>query len=139
MGLYYSIDERVSFVDDNGYSVQDIQLIVDKYLELIDRSKFFVILVGLKQDLEDDGDRSVQTSEAVELAQKWGYPFIEVSAKSGKNISDLLRVIAMVYMHKYEQIDGDLEEAMLFDETKQVQKKKIREDDEYEEYKQEQN
>ena len=135
--LYYSIDERVSFLDDNGYSVQDIKLIVDKYLELVDRAKFFVILVGLKLDTENDGDRKVETSEAVKISKKWDCPFIEVSAKTGQNISDLLKLIAMVYMHKYDEIDGDLEEVMLFDETKALQKKKIREDDEYEEYKEE--
>ena len=44
--LYYDISNKTSFVDSNGYSIQDIKLYVEYYLKLIDSKKFLLVLVG---------------------------------------------------------------------------------------------
>ena len=133
--LYYSISNKSSFKDGNGFTIQDIKVLVEKYLNLIDAKKFLLILVGLKLDAEDDGDRVISTTEGENLAKKWGIPFIECSSKSGVNIQGLLDLICGIYTRRFEVIDGDLNEAAAFDEDKVTQKIIIKEDDEYDEYK----
>eukprot|EP00483_Globobulimina_turgida_P008291 UN08307 len=133
--LYYAIDERVSFVDSNGYSVQDIKTYVEYWMKLLDMKKFMLVLVANKLDVENDGDRVVTNIEGESLAKSWGnVPFIEVSAKSGENIKELLDIICNIYTRRFEEIDGDLAEAALFDEDKVNTKTIVKEDEDYEEY-----
>eukprot|EP01084_Bolivina_argentea_P218908 371379_1 len=133
--LYYAIDNDTSFEDSNGYSVQDIKQIVDQYLQLIDSSKFMLLLVGLKLDTENDDYREVSTTQGANVAEEWNVPFIEVSAKTGENIKELLDIICTIYTRAFDVIDGDLNEAAAFDEDKARTQTIVQEDEEYEEYK----
>jgi len=112
--LYYAVDDRVSFEDDDGFSVQDIKQMVDCYLRLIDADKFIVVLAALKADVDD---RTVTTSEGAKLAAKWGgIPFVELSAKTGEGVQAMTDILCSLYLEGAHLIDGDLIEAAEFDE-----------------------
>ena len=51
-----------------------------------------IIIVGNKSDLIDE--RQVSLDEAMELADKLGFPYVEASAKSGKNVIKIFELIA---------------------------------------------
>jgi len=51
-----------------------------------ENSNFPIVLVGNKKDLESE--RQVQLDEGKNLAEKWGVPFLETSAKSGENAAE---------------------------------------------------
>ena len=50
------------------------------------------VLIGNKCDLEED--RAVTTEEGQQLAEEYGVPFFETSAKAGINIAELFFTIA---------------------------------------------
>lgn len=56
-----------------------------------------LILVGNKVDL----DREVQTAEGEALAAKLGLTYIETSAKTGENINEAFRMLALQMIKKY--------------------------------------
>jgi len=58
-----------------------------------------LILVGNKIDLEDQ--RQVSHEEGEELAKKLSLPYIETSAKTGENINDAFRMLALQLIKKY--------------------------------------
>eukprot|EP00483_Globobulimina_turgida_P001150 UN01152 len=131
--LYYSITNKLSFEDDidNGYSVQNIKEYVEYYLNLIDHKKFITILIGLQSDAKNK--RQISVTQGENLAKKWGnIPFIEVSAKTNKNVEKLLKMMCQIYTNEYGLIDGDLNEAAAFDEDKALEKSIIKENDDYE-------
>ena len=49
----------------------------------------YMILVGNKIDLENEGKRQVETAEGQELAEKYEIKFYETSAKVGTNVDDV--------------------------------------------------
>ena len=51
------------------------------------RDRVPMLLVGNKVDLA--GQREVHTSEGAGLAQLWGCPFLEASAKQTKNVNEV--------------------------------------------------
>eukprot|EP01083_Nonionella_stella_P161838 530544_1 len=75
--MIYSITSRRSF-DELHHTYRSICRVLDD-----NEAKPAVILVGNKCDLEES--RQVPTSEGQELADKWGVPFIETSAKDSIN------------------------------------------------------
>jgi small GTP-binding protein len=58
-----------------------------------------LILVGNKIDLEEK--REVNFQEGENLAQKLGLSYIETSAKTGENIEDAFRMLALQIIQKY--------------------------------------
>jgi small GTP-binding protein len=58
-----------------------------------------LILVGNKIDLTND--RKVNTEEGEELAQKLKLSYIETSAKTGENIEDAFKMLALQLIQKY--------------------------------------
>merc|ERR1712129_117281 len=92
--LYYAIDDRESFDESDGYSIQDIKYLVDHFMQSLDAKKFSFILVGNKLDCADDGDRKVKLLDGKNLSKEWNdMPFVEVSALNGTNCRQLLDLI----------------------------------------------
>ena len=58
-----------------------------------------LILVGNKIDLKDE--REVKLQEGNELAEKLGLSYIETSAKTGENINDAFKMLALLMIKKY--------------------------------------
>ncbi|MFW9900023.1 MAG: GTP-binding protein [Candidatus Thorarchaeota archaeon] len=58
-----------------------------------------LILVGNKIDLEDE--RVVSTEEGENIAQKLNLSYIETSAKTGENINDAFKMLALLMIKQY--------------------------------------
>jgi small GTP-binding protein len=58
-----------------------------------------LILVGNKIDLKDN--RKVSNKEGSKLADKLGLSYIETSAKTGENINDAFKMLALLMIKKY--------------------------------------
>ncbi|KAI5938399.1 Ras-related protein Rap-2c [Manis javanica] len=69
----------------NQQSFQDIKPMRDQIVRVKRYEKVPLILVGNKVDLEPE--REVMSSEGRALAQEWGCPFMETSAKIKKNLN----------------------------------------------------
>jgi GTPase KRas protein len=69
--LVYSITSRKTF--------EEVQHYREKVLRAKDVDRVPMILIGNKADLEDE--REVQQSDGRALAEEWGVPFMETSAK----------------------------------------------------------
>jgi GTPase KRas len=64
-----------------------------------------LILIGSKCDLESS--REVSSVEGQELAQKWGCPFFETSAKTEANVQEVFtELVRIVKASKNENVDG---------------------------------
>ena len=85
--LVYSITSRQSF--------DEIRVFEQQILRVKDKDNFPMIMVGNKCDLESE--RQVSSEEGYRLAQSFGCPFIETSAKARTNVDksfyDLVREI----------------------------------------------
>lgn len=84
IALTYDISDPESF-----HNIQVWKNEVEKYGNEYNR----LILVGTKADLNDT-ERKVSYEEGLELAQKLGIPFIEVSAKTGANVDEAFFMLA---------------------------------------------
>jgi len=67
-----------------------------------------VVLCGNKIDLADK--RQVETSEGQKLAETYGWPFIETSAKTGENVEEAFFTIFRAYGHHHNDNDGEHKE-----------------------------
>eukprot|EP00324_Dicrateria_rotunda_P005783 CAMPEP_0206155770 /NCGR_PEP_ID=MMETSP1474-20131121/2377_1 /ASSEMBLY_ACC=CAM_ASM_001110 /TAXON_ID=97495 /ORGANISM="Imantonia sp., Strain RCC918" /LENGTH=198 /DNA_ID=CAMNT_0053554539 /DNA_START=38 /DNA_END=634 /DNA_ORIENTATION=- len=76
--LVYSVTAKRSF--------ETIGEIKDKILESKESEKFPMVLCGNKCDLEKE--RKVTPEEGKQLAESWGIPFFETSAKARINIEE---------------------------------------------------
>lgn len=76
------------------------------YKELKDNSPsdLFLILVGNKNDLEIS--REISRTEAEQLAQELGLSYIETSAKTGENINDAFRMLAMQLINRFVEFEA---------------------------------
>ncbi|XP_072519368.1 ras-related protein Rap-2c [Salminus brasiliensis] len=75
----------------NQQSFQDIRPMRDQIVRVKRFEKVPLILVGNKVDLESE--REVAGSDGQALAQEWGCPFIETSAKSKTMVDELFAEI----------------------------------------------
>ncbi|XP_044540228.1 ras-related protein Rap-2c isoform X2 [Gracilinanus agilis] len=75
----------------NQQSFQDIKPMRDQIVRVKRYEKVPLILVGNKVDLESE--REVLTAEGRALAQEWGCPFMETSAKSKTMVDELFAEI----------------------------------------------
>ena len=81
------------------------------YKEIIENAPrgMFLILVGNKCDLEDQ--RMVSTAEGEDLARELGLAYMETSAKTGENVNDAFKMLAIQMIKRFvdpeelEQID----------------------------------
>jgi len=79
--ILYSITQRTSFDEVEGFRRQIFQV------KDVDASEAPpIVLVGNKADLTKD--RDVSTQEGQHLAQQWGCPFFEASAKTRSNVDE---------------------------------------------------
>nr|AVV26995.1 Rheb [Colponema vietnamica] len=81
--LLYSVDNRQSF--------EMVKIINEKLLNLIGTDRVPRVLVGNKIDLDDE--RKVSQEEARALADSWGCPFVECSAKINHNIGKIFSLL----------------------------------------------
>jgi len=85
--LIYSITSRLSF--------EEISSLREQIQRVKDVDRFPLILIGNKCDLNDE--RQVTTEEGQNLAQSFGCPFLETSAKTPINVDlafqDIIREI----------------------------------------------
>ncbi|XP_010082750.1 PREDICTED: ras-related protein Rap-2c-like [Pterocles gutturalis] len=72
-------------------AVQDIKPMRDQIVRVKRYEKVPLILVGNKVDLESE--REVLSAEGRALAQEWGCPFMETSAKSKTMVDELFAEI----------------------------------------------
>ncbi|XP_064615083.1 ras-related protein Rap-2c-like [Liolophura sinensis] len=77
--IVYSITSLQTF--------QDIKTMREQIIRVKGEEKIPMLLVGNKSDLEHQ--REVPTTEASSLAQQWGCPFLEASAKNTQNVNEV--------------------------------------------------
>jgi len=78
----YAIDDRGTFNEIQSYYGEILRVKQDLLPMQIP-----MVLVGLKSDMKDE--RDVHPKEGMSLAAKLGIPFLEASAKKGKDERDL--------------------------------------------------
>jgi len=84
--LVFDLTKRATFTAVEGW-VKDVEKNTDK--------KVAKILVGNKADMAaDGGKRAVTQAEAQKLADSYGMPYVETSAKSGTNVEDAFEQLA---------------------------------------------
>eukprot|EP01097_Dermamoeba_algensis_P004548 TRINITY_DN2954_c0_g1_i2.p1 TRINITY_DN2954_c0_g1~~TRINITY_DN2954_c0_g1_i2.p1 ORF type:complete len:191 (+),score=44.72 TRINITY_DN2954_c0_g1_i2:251-823(+) len=74
----YSITSRISF--------EQVSNFFKEILRAKERDKVPLVLVGNKKDMEES--RQVNPNEGKELAEKFGAPFFEASAKTRENVEE---------------------------------------------------
>jgi len=92
--LVYSITSRTS--------LNRVKEIRNKIAWTKDSEDVAIILVGNKSDLVKE--RQVPTQEGKELAQEFGCPFLETSAKTGENVAECMRLL-FLEIGKYATAD----------------------------------
>jgi Ras family protein len=93
----YSIVSRRSF--------DMVGTIRDKLLNAVGTEDIPHVLVGNKSDLVHE--REVQREEGQALAEEWGVPFIECSAKYNMNIEEIFQRLIAHTEARSEGGDGD--------------------------------
>jgi GTPase KRas protein len=76
--MAYSITDRTTF--------DEVKVLREQVLRVKDADKVPMILVATKKDLETQ--RKVSTEEGQQLAEEWGVPFLETSARTRENIEE---------------------------------------------------
>lgn len=91
-----------------------------------DIDNLFIFLVGNKSDLEEN--REVSVEEANEFAKNKKLPYLEVSAKSGKNVKEVFEKTikgAMIkLMNKKEENNNELIQYLFIDKEEKTVKNK---------------
>ena len=93
MILIYSIDNRISFEN-----------IINQWINLINKfmdiSKFQIILVGNKKDLNDE--RIVSEEEGRKVAENYNFKFFETSAITGENVNETFQKLFEIIVKKFK-------------------------------------
>jgi len=91
-----------SIVDPNSF--EHIKVIYRKIIRVHeDGEKVPIVLVGNKSDLIE-GEETVQTNEASNLANSWGCKFFETSARNRQNVNECFLELAHdVIVRRYNQ------------------------------------
>ena len=92
--LVYSVTDQQSFLNIQNW-IKQIQINVS--------NQMCQILVGNKCDCDED-DREVSYEEGKKLADSFGIPFFETSAKKNTNVSDCFKAIAQIVMDSFGDI-----------------------------------
>ncbi|MFX1236179.1 MAG: Rab family GTPase [Promethearchaeota archaeon] len=92
--IVYDVSSRESFDNVKKIWYEDV-----KKVELTDS---VIVLVGNKMDLEE---RQVTYAEGEALANELGMDYIETSAKSGENVEDAHRLIALKLVEKFVEME----------------------------------
>lgn len=97
----YSIFSQQHAIGVHGYllvysishknSLELIKILNDKILNACGTDNIPRVLVGNKADLIQE--RKILTDDVKQLANEWGVPFIECSAKHNENISEAFRLL----------------------------------------------
>jgi len=95
--LMYSIVSRRSF--------DMVSTIRDKLLNAVGTEDIPHVLVGNKNDLVHE--REVAAEEGQRLADEWGVPFIESSAKYNTNVEEVFRKLIATCETRSEGVDGE--------------------------------
>lgn len=92
--LVFDLTRRDTFVNINSW-----------YKEIIENSPkgMFLILVGNKCDLVDQ--RVVSTEEGENLAQELGLTYLETSARSGENVNDAFKMLAIQMIKRFVELE----------------------------------
>ncbi len=92
--IVFDVTSRESFENVKNVWYEDV-----KKVELTDA---VIVLVGNKIDLEE---REISYSEGESLALELGMDYIETSAKSGENVEDAHRLIALKLVEKFVEME----------------------------------
>ncbi|KAK6539765.1 Ras GTPase [Orbilia ellipsospora] len=95
--LVYSITSRTSF--------EEISQFQSQILRVKDKDFFPLVVVGNKCDLETD--RQVSTQEGRSLAESFGCPFMETSAKARINVDECFYELVREIRKYNKNPDGD--------------------------------
>jgi len=90
----------------NHQTFQDIKPMRDQIVRVKGTERVPILLVGNKIDLE--GQREVPTVEGMALAQIWGCPFVEASAKNRMNVNEVFAEIVREMNMKPETKDREI-------------------------------
>jgi small GTP-binding protein len=108
--IVFDITNRTSFENvENWYRI----------LSEVASPNLVLLLVGNKVDLADS--RTVSLEEGVKMAEKFGVPYMETSAKTNENINDVFEWIALQIINK----NIDIVEDTLLDKQIEEDKKFI--------------
>lgn len=89
--LVYSVTSRAT--------LNEAKTMYDKILRTKDATRYPIVLVGNKADL--DAEREVSTAEGAQTAQAFGGPFLEASAKTRVNVAEAFQeLVRQVREHK---------------------------------------
>jgi len=108
--LLYDVNDRKTFLDLNKW-ISDI-------FDVCKRDEICIIFVGNKIDLE----RNVKKEEALELAEKEGFPHFDASAKDGINIELIFEKLAEDMVEKFNEFENEENEEE--EEIKEIKEKK---------------
>ena len=108
--LAYDINNRETF-EKIEYWAEEIKSKADE--------KIKCILIGTKYDLDK---REVNEEEGVELGEKYGYKFLETSAKENINISETFDTLVSEIIKNYEDVERN-SQALSKEKLKKKKKK----------------
>ena len=107
--LAYDINNRETF-EKVEYWVEEIKAKADENIKCV--------LIGTKCDLDK---REVNEEEGIELGEKYGYKFLETSAKENINISETFETLVSEILKNYEEVGRN---SLTLSTTKLKKKKK---------------